>query len=103
MEKPTHKIQIDTENSDRIVSSETPIGVLIAEKSFDPNYPGINIRLQGEDVNNMFAKDSMDICWVEYSKEDKELRIVVYADGNAEDYTHLIKIRNTSKSDMVKE
>lgn len=45
----------------------------------------------------------MDICWVEYSVEDKELRIVVYGDGNEEDYTHLIRVKNVLKSSNRRE
>lgn len=95
--------QTKVHDLDKNVSVNTPIGVLVADKSADSNYPGINVRLQGEDVNDTFGVDSMDVCWIEYSREDNELRVIVYGDGNAEDYTHLIKIRNTSKSDMVKE
>lgn len=77
---------------------ETPIGTLMAEKSDDLNYPGLNVSIRGEKINDQFAEGSMDICWVEYSKLDEQLRIVVYGDGNEEDYTHLIPIKNVLKS-----
>lgn len=82
---------------------ETPIGTLVAEKSADPNFPGLHVCIKGEKINDKFWQDAMDICWVEYSVEDKELRIVVYGNGNEEDYTHLIRVKNVLKSSNRRE
>ena len=73
--------------------------MLTAENSEDSNYPGISVSLQGKDVNDSFGKEKMYICWIEFSVIDNELRVVVYADGNEEEYTDLIKIKNIRKRD----
>lgn len=77
---------------------EAPIGRLVAEKCADPDYPGLRVYVNGEKINDQFWQGAMDICLIEYSVEDKQLRIIAYGDGNEEDYTHLIPIKNVLKS-----
>lgn len=77
---------------------ETPIGTLVAEKCADPDFPGLRVYVKGEKINDQFWQGAMDICLIEYSVEDKQLRIIAYGDGNEEDYTHLIPIKNVLKS-----
>ena len=83
------------------VYAQTPVGLIAARTSADPDFPGVRVTLKGQSVNSTFAKDAMDICWVEYDTEKNELRIIVYGDGNEEEPTDTIVIRNYKKSDML--
>lgn len=95
------KQDIDVCTDTECVYAQTPFGVIAARTSLDPNFPGVRVELKGPNVNSTFAKDAMDICWVEYDTEKNELRIIVYGDGDEEEPTDTIVIRNYKKSDML--
>lgn len=95
------KQSIDVCTDAEYVYAQTPVGLITARTSLDCDFPGVRVELKGSSVNSTFAKDAMDICWVEYAVEKDELRIVVYGDGNDEEPTDTIVIRNYKKSDML--
>lgn len=78
---------------------QTPLGELAVGANADPDYPGISVAFRGDGMNDCFNAGSIWLAWIEYSPEKHCLQAVVYEDGNADDYTHLIEFKNILKQD----
>lgn len=72
----------------------TPLGELAVGINTDPDYPGISVAFRGDGMNDYFNEGAIRLAWIEYSPEKHCLQAVVYGDGNADDYTHLIEFKN---------
>ena len=67
----------------------TPFGVLIAEASGDPDYPGIHICLNnGKEERQLVLVESTPS---QLEEETRTLRVLVWA-NDSEDYSHELKI-----------
>lgn len=77
---------------------ETPAGILLVQDKLDPDYPGVNVFLAGENANDRFSGDGREtLAMVEYDGEKGKLQAVVYGDGETEDFTDLVEYRNLLK------
>lgn len=66
---------------------KTSHGVLSAVESPDPTYPGIDIELQPENLPENYEGTLPRVLFEEV---DGELRVLVWAKSDVEDYTHII-------------
>lgn len=78
---------------------QTPLGELAVGINADPDYPGISVAFRGDGMNDCFNAGSIWLAWIEYSPEKHCLQAVIYGDGNADDYTHLIEFKNILEQD----
>lgn len=77
---------------------KTPLGEITVGIKSDPYYPGIFVELRGSNLNDRFEEGSIRLVWVEFSPEKKCLQTIVYGDGDADDFTHLIEHENIINS-----
>ena len=88
---------------------QTKFGELVVSVKSDHDYPGIYIDLKGPNVNAQYQENAVTLAMVEFSPEKDNLQTIVYGDGYAEDFTHLIEYQNilsmekgkTSLSDQI--
>ena len=80
--------------------AQTPFGELAVGIKSDPDYPGIFIELRGEGLNDRFKEGCVRLAWVEYSSEKERLQTIVYGDGDADDFTHLIEHEHIFQNDL---
>ena len=68
----------------------TPVGRIVVEDKRDSAYPGCWISVGNkEDV----------VCAVEYDHTKAQLQVVVYANGNSDDPTHIIPVTIPIRTD----
>ena len=79
--------------------AKTPIGEIVVGIKSDHDYPGIFVELRGEHLNDRFKEGAVRLAWVEYSSDKQCLQTIVYGDGNADDFTHLIELSNDWRND----
>lgn len=80
------------------VRVKTPVGTLLVQDKLDPDYPGINVFLAGEQANDKFTGNGKEtVAMIEFDGEKQKLQAVVYGDGEAEDFTDLVEYRNLLK------
>lgn len=80
--------------------AQTPLGEIVVGIKSDPDYPGVYIELRGEGLNDRFKEGCVRLAWVEYSSEKKCLQTIVYGDGTADDFTHLIEHEHIFKPEL---
>ena len=78
--------------------AKTPIGEIVVGIKSDHDYPGFFVELRGEHLNDRFKEDTVRVAWVEYSSDKQCLQTIVYGDGNADDFTHLIEHEHILKT-----
>lgn len=78
--------------------AQTPFGEIAVGIKSDPDYPGIFVELRGEHLNDRFKEGAVRLAWVEYSSDKQCLQTIVYGDGDADDFTHLIEHEHIRKS-----
>ncbi len=81
-------------SSDPVISVKTAMGELVASVKADHDYPGISIDLKGDGLNAQYQENSVGLAWVEFSPEKNNIQTVVYGDGNADEFTHLVEHKN---------
>ena len=69
--------------------AKTPIGEIVV---------GIFVELRGEHFNDRFKEGAVRLAWVEYSSDKQCLQTIVYGDGNADDFTHLVEHEHVLKT-----
>ena len=82
--------------------AKTPLGEIVVGIKSDPDYPGVYIELRGDHVNDRFKEGCVRLAWVEYSSEKKCLQTVVYGDGDADDFTHLVEHKRITGPKLMK-
>ena len=80
--------------------AKTPFGENVVGVKSAPDYPGIFVELRGEYLNDRFKEGAVRLAWVEYSSDKQCLQTIVYGDGDADDFTHLIEHERIFKNDM---
>jgi len=80
--------------------AKTPFGEIVVGIKSDPDYPGIFVELRGELLNDRFKEGAVRLAWVEYSSDKQCLQTIVYGDGDADDFTHLIEHEHIFKHDL---
>lgn len=88
-------------NHDELIA-QTPLGEITVGIKSDPHYPGIFVELRGAHLNDRFNEGSVRLAWVEYSSEKGCLQTIVYGNGDADDFTHLIEHENILNFEMMK-
>lgn len=78
--------------------AKTPIGKIVVGIKSDHDYPGIFVELRGEHFNDRFKAGAVRLAWVEYSSDKQCLQTIVYGDGNADDFTHLVEHEHVLKT-----
>ena len=68
----------------------TPVGRIVVKDKKDSAYPGCWIGLDNE---------QHIVCMVEYDHTKAQLQVVVYADGNRDDPTHIIPVTLPTDTD----
>ena len=68
-----------------MLQRKTELGTLMAIYSPDNEYPGFWIDLKTKD-------DQIPVCNIECDKEDNYIKIIVYANKDIEEPTHVINI-----------
>lgn len=70
------------------ILAETIAGMFYADKSQDPDYPGIDVEFVPKHENE--GTLSRPRVLFEYNDEEKELRILVWNNPDSEDYSNEI-------------
>ena len=87
-------------NQDELIA-QTPLGEIRVGIKSDPQHPGIFVELCGAHLNDRFNEGSVRLAWVEYSSEKGCLQTIVYGNGDADDFTHLIEHENILSFEMM--
>lgn len=82
--------------------AKTPLGEIAVGIKSDPDYPGVYIELRGDNLNDCFKEGAVRLAWVEYSPEKQCLQTVVYGDGDADDFTHLVEHKRITDPKLMK-
>ena len=53
-------------------------------------------------MNDRFKEGCVRLAWVEYSSEKECLQTVVYGDGDADDFTHLVEHKRITDPKLMK-
>ena len=80
--------------------TKTPLGEIAVGIKSDPDHPGIFVELRGENLNDRFKEGCVRLAWVEYPSEKECLQTIVYGDGDADDFTHLIEHEHIFQNDL---
>jgi len=94
----------NSEKDDKVqeLSVKTKLGEIAVRVKTDVSYPGVYVDLRGPGLNDKFEKDTVGLAMVEFEPDKHKIQTVVYGNGNAEDYTHLIEHVNVLEQEMVK-
>lgn len=84
------------------LSVKTKLGEIVVRVKQDPAYPGVYVDLRGSGLNDKFEKNTVGLAMVEFEPDKNKIQTVVYGNGNAEDYTHLIEHENVLEQERVK-
>jgi hypothetical protein len=76
------------------ITVNTPVGILRAVESGDPNYPGIVLEIVKDD-------GTIHNCALLEANENKEVRLLVWGDENKEDFTHKFAFSHAVKDDVI--
>ena len=83
------------------IRANTPLGEIVVGIKSDPDYPGIYIELHGEGLNDRFKEGCVRLAWVEYSSDKRCIQTIVYGDGEADDFTHLVEHEKILKQEVM--
>lgn len=106
--KPVHGVMAVSKPTPQLdekvqeLSVKTNLGEIVVRVKQDPVYSGVYVDLRGPGLNDKFEKNTVGLAMVEFEPDKNKIQTVVYGDGNAEDYTHLIEHENVLEQERVK-